>query len=90
MWLTDLVASSGVESLEYLVHYKGDVTTILKQDDLLDLCEKVLKVSKWILKEMQGLGQGIITSCYDLGFLLFCNASNVSSLQQSCGLSKFG
>ena len=68
----------------------GDVTTILKQDDLLDLCEKVLKVSQWILKEMQGLGQGIITSCYDLGFLLFCNASNVSSLQQSCGLSKFG
>ncbi|KAM7440704.1 RNA-binding motif [Porites harrisoni] len=42
-WLTDLVGNSGVESLECLVQCKGDVTTILKQGDLLDLCEKVLR-----------------------------------------------
>lgn len=46
-WLTDLVVNSGVESLECLVQCKGNVTTILKQSDMLDLCEKVLKVSQW-------------------------------------------
>lgn len=30
---------------------------------------------------MRGLGQGIITSCYDHGFLLFCNASNLFLFQ---------
>ena len=46
-WLTDLVVNTGVESLECVVQCKGDVTTILKQGDLLNLCEKVLRVSQW-------------------------------------------
>ena len=41
------MVNSGVESLECLVQCKEDVTTILKQGDLLDLCEKVLWVSQW-------------------------------------------
>ena len=54
-WLIDLVVSSGVESLECLVQCKGDVTTILKQGELLDLCEKFLRVSQLYVQEMKGL-----------------------------------
>ena len=45
-WLTDFVVNSGVEGLECLVKCKGGVSTFLRQRDLLDLCERVLRVSK--------------------------------------------
>ena len=54
--LTDLVVNTGVESLECLVQCKGDVTTILKQGDLLDLCEKVLRVSQWDWERNKRIG----------------------------------
>ena len=50
------MANSGVESLECLVQCKGDVTTILKQGDLLDLCEKVLRVSQWDWERNKRIG----------------------------------
>lgn len=44
-WLTDFVVSSGMETVKCLVKCKGDVTSFLTQSELLDLCEKVLRVS---------------------------------------------
>lgn len=37
--------SSGLETVKCLVSCKGDVNTFLAQSELLDLCEKVLRVS---------------------------------------------
>ena len=50
------MVNSGVESLECLVQRKVDVTTVLKQSDLLDLCEKVLRVSQWDCERNKRIG----------------------------------
>lgn len=43
-WLTDFVVSSGMETVRCLVKCKDNVTSFLAQSELLDLCEKVLRV----------------------------------------------
>lgn len=82
-WLTEFVVNSGIDFVERLVKCKGDVSSFLEFNSLLDLCGSFLKVKRKSTSRATSIVKDIFSS-------LLQKASRVRAAEDMKAIVNFG